>query len=232
MADDPEYLDPSIYDRPLLKLDPSGSIAIKRDVHDLELDGCSALDFAGAFHETMRAVGKEFGLIKVVRTKAETGQPFKMGSRFQGQYQIEDALRAAHQKGFVAWIERHVPGVIEKLGLGKLLRHAEDAFTSDYGVITTFDLASPTQPTMTYEYLEGSPIAGSSTFLVTPTGAKTCRFTQIFLYQELHPDFVLFFSMGGLKLHDQVVYSQVKQSADLLGARITSTDIPPEYVTP
>ena len=229
MPNDPVYLDQEIYARQKLALDPSGAISIKRDVHNLEVSGCSAARLADAFHVTMRTPGKEFGLIRVVRTKAETGQPFQMGSRFQGQYQIEDALREGHKKGVFAWIERHVPDVIDKLGLDGALRKVEDAITSDYGVITAIDLTGA-QPTMTYEYLEGSPIAGSSTFSITPTGANTCRFTQTFLYQELHADFVLFFSMGGLKLHDQVVYSQVTQSAASIGAKVTGSDIPAEYL--
>jgi len=224
-----DYLDPDIYKRAKLALDPRGPISIKRDVHNLVVTGCTPAKLADAFHVTMRTPGKEFGLIRVVRTEDETGKPFQMGSRFQGQYQIEDALRADHQKGVVAWIERHIPAVIDKLGLDGVLRKVEDAVTSDYGVITTFDLASA-NPTMTYEYLEGSPIAGSSTFSIAAVDANTCRFTQTFLYQELHEGFVLFFSMGGLKLHDQVVYSQVTQAADSIGAKVTSSDIPPEYL--
>ena len=225
-----EYLDPSIYQRAKLALDPTRAITIKRDVHNLDV-GCPAAAFAEAFHATMRDPAREFGLIRVVRTKDETGQPFRMGARFQGQYQIDDALRADHEKGWLDWIERHVPDAIDALGLDPLLRTIEDAMTSDYGVITRFDLA-PGSPelAMTYEYLEGSPIAGSSTFMVTPLGASTCRFTQIFEYQELHADFVLFFATGGLKLHDQVVWAQVTQSAALLGAKVLASDIPPAYV--
>jgi hypothetical protein len=56
--------------------------------------------------------------------------------------------------------------------------------------------------------------------------------TQIFEYQEQSPTFALFFSSGGLKLHNQVVYSQASQAAELIGAKVLSSDIPEAYQNP
>ena len=51
----------------------------------------------------------------------------------------------------------------------------------------------------------------------------------MFVYQEQSLNFATFFAAGGLKLHNQVVYQQASQAAELLGARILESDIPREY---
>jgi hypothetical protein len=51
----------------------------------------------------------------------------------------------------------------------------------------------------------------------------------VFVYQEQSMDFATFFTAGGLKLHNQVVYQQALQSAELLGAEILESDIPSEW---
>jgi len=63
-------------------------------------------------------------------------------------------------------------------------------------------------------------------------GESRSRLTQIFEYQELDKSFVEFFATDGLKLHNQVVYSQAKQAADLIHAHIVDTDIPEPYRQP
>jgi hypothetical protein len=231
MAKKPDYLEDEVYQRPILRLDPAGSIAIKRDVHNFEIDA-DAIPFAQAFHTAMHQPQAEFGLVRVVRTRAETGTPFALNERFQGQYQIDEALVRDHRSGFVGWLEKVAAKTLDALHLEGLLDTIEDKLASDYGVITSFDLTSATLPTMTYEYLEGSPIAGSSTFQVQQLAPGRCRFTQIFTYQEQHLDFLFFFSTQGLKLHDQVVYAQVETTAKALGVAFRNLDMPNEYVAP
>jgi hypothetical protein len=121
--------------------------------------------------------------------------------------------------------------LVEHKAVRQWLCEIENAHTSDYGVIDTFAFQPPPgQPyTLQYSYLEGSPIAGSSTFIVTPIDAQTCQLTQIFEYQEQSISFATFFTAGGLKLHNQVVYSQALQAAQHIGARILETDIPAAY---
>ena len=79
--------------------------------------------------------------------------------------------------------------------------------------------------------LEGSPIAGSSRFEVRQLVDGQSELLQIFTYQEQTASFAAFFSNGGLTLHNQVVYSQVRQTAELLGVPFEAPDIPPAYQT-
>jgi hypothetical protein len=82
-----------------------------------------------------------------------------------------------------------------------------------------------------YRYLEGSPIAGSSRFEVRQLSDGLSELLQIFTYQEQTAAFAAFFANGGLTLHNQVVYSQVKQTAELLGVPFEAPDIPAAYYT-
>jgi hypothetical protein len=80
-----------------------------------------------------------------------------------------------------------------------------------------------------YRYLEGSYIAGSSAYVVQPTPRGWTRVSQIFEYQEIRKRYVLWVGTSVIRMHSQVTYSQVRQAADVLGARIVSTDVPEEY---
>jgi hypothetical protein len=190
-------------------------ISVKRDVHSIEIDA-DAGKLADAFHRTMTDPDKHFGLIHVMRKAQNRGKPFSLNERFQGRYALEDALNLKGE----FWAQ--------------VLRGIEDKFTSDYGIISLLVLNPPRGEDyrMQYVYLEGSPIAGSSTFIIHPLGPARSRLTQVFEYQELDPSFVEFFATDGLKLHNQVVYSQGKQAADLIGAHIVDTDIPEAYRQP
>jgi hypothetical protein len=209
-----------------LPLRPKAEIDIKRDVHNLVVSA-EAGALAQAFHETMKNPNNRFGLIRVDRKAANIGQDFKVGERFQGRYELDKALAAKLPE---KWRE-HFGDVAEDPPWCEILWKIENSHTSDYGVIT--ELMLTPQPggeyRMAYAYLDGSPIAGSSTFTIVPVSPTTSRVTQIFLYQEQTADFARFFSSGGLRLHNQVVYSQVEQSAKLIGARIVESDIPEEY---
>lgn len=214
--------------RAVLQLNPHAAIGIKRDVHNFTVDA-SAAAFADAFHSAMRTPGKSFGLIEVRRLPENVGRPFQLGERFQGRYGIEAALRRSTGSNLAGL----VPGGAWLDGpLQKLLRQVEDGFLSDYGIITELEL-EPERPEdarrLRYAYLEGSPIAGSSTFEVAPCGAERCRVSQVFEYQELRWDSVPLLSSVGLRLHNQVVASQIAQSAALIGARVLDSDIPSAY---
>jgi hypothetical protein len=212
--------------RQLVPLEPQASISIKRDVHTLRI-AAEAGAFAQAFHHVMTDPERRFGMIRVERMQTNLGRPFQVGERFQGRYDLQDAIK------------EQVPGKWRRL-FGELVQHKfvqqwlceiENEHTSDYGIIDTFEFHPPTgQPyILKYSYLEGSPIAGSSTFIVTPIDTQTCQLTQIFEYQEQSISFATFFATGGLKLHNQVVYSQTMQAAQHIGARVLDTDIPAAY---
>jgi hypothetical protein len=225
-----------LQNREPLPLNPRDEIAIKRDVHNIFVSA-DAATFADAFHQVMQDPARRYGLIRVDRLKQNVGQPFSIGEKFQGRYSIEGAVR------------KELRGKWEKL-FGKLvddeaiqgwLCRIENEHTSDYGIIARLEMSpEPGRPyVLQYRYLQGSPIAGSSTFIVTDVldpdvlarlgVPHAARLTQVFEYQEQTKSFAEFFTKGGLKLHNQVVYSQAKQSADLAGAAILESDIPEEY---
>ncbi len=212
-----------------LALDPSREITIKRDVHTIVV-ATDAPKLAGAFHDVMRDPKRRFGLIRVDRKLANVDKPFQLGERFQGRYEIDEALK----KDLAPWSKKIFGDFVKDPGVQAFLCDLENQATSDYGVIAKLDLSPKDGQdfVLSYHYLSGSPIAGSSTFVIHQMSPGTSSLTQIFEYQELSSSFASFFSSGGLKLHDQVVYSQVSQAADLVGAKIVSSDIPEAYRNP
>jgi hypothetical protein len=212
-----------------LKLEPTRDISIKRDVHTLVVSA-EASKLATAFHDVMRDPNRHFGLIRVDRKQATAGKPFQLGERFQGRYQIDEAIK----HDLHGWAKKTFGDFVDDAGVKSILCQIENQATSDYGVIAVLDLSPKDGQdyVLSYHYLSGSPIAGSSTFVVHAVSPGVSSLTQIFEYQEQSSSFATFFSSGGLKLHDQVVYSQVSQAAELLGAKIISTDIPAAYQNP
>jgi hypothetical protein len=213
-----------------LSIDASRSISVKRDVHVLRVRA-DADRVAGAFHQVMRDPQRRFGLIQVDRPDREAGQPFQLGSRFQGRYRLEDSSKLLNE------LAKYEPA-------REALCAIENQNTSDYGVIAVLELppaerpadapphpAPGTQFVLEYRYLEGSPIAGSSRFEVRQLSEQLSEISQIFTYQEQTAAFAAFFANGGLTLHNQVVYSQVKQTAALLGVAFEAPDIPKAYQT-
>jgi hypothetical protein len=215
-----------------LVTNPSAAITIKRDVHNFEVTG-SAEDFAAAFQKVMTDPTRRFGLIKVIRMPRKDGKPlgpFAECDRFQGQYQVDLAL----EQNVPAWEKRLFGDLADNADIHKLLQDFEGKNTSDYGeiVVLKLDPNADHHYIMQYRYLTGSPIAGFSTFEVLQVADNTIRVTQTFEYQEQTLPFAAFFSAGGLKLHDQVVYSQVTQALSITGGKIIDTDVPKEYAAP
>ena len=210
----------------VLALDPHSPIAIKRDVHNLVV-AADARALAEAFHQVMTDPTRRFGLITVNRVSGRAGQPFVLGERFQGRYSIEGSVR---QQLEGKW-ERAFGKAAGHEAVRQFFCRVENETTSDYGVIDLLQLDPPAgRPFMLrYRYLEGTPIAGSSTFIITQLGPGQSQLTQIFEYQELEAAFTAFFSAGGLQLHNQVVYSQTEQAAALIGTHVVSSDIPVAY---
>ncbi|MCA9632427.1 MAG: hypothetical protein KC766_32465 [Myxococcales bacterium] len=225
----------------VLPLDPKSGTSIKRDVHNIVIDA-DAGEVARAFNDVMIDTSRHFGLIKLQRMRANEGKPFSVGERFQGQY----TLTLAKDEWPKFW--RNVfEDLYENDKIQVVICEIQNSMLSDYGELTLLELdPKPGEPyRMQYRYLghsspkSGSPIAGSSMFVVTPIVdmkelnalgvSKASRLTQIFEYQEQTEFFTYFFSAGGLKLHNQVVYSQAKQAAELIGAKIIDSDIPKEY---
>jgi len=200
-------------------------------VHNFVLPA-DADQVARAFHAVMRIPNVQFGLIEVDRPDADRGAPFREGSRFQGRYRVEAGSK------LLAELAKWPPAE-------QAICAFDNQNTSDYGVIKTLQLPPDTAPAsapahpavgtqyvLEYTYLVGSPIGGSSRFEVTQLGDNQSRLTQIFEYQEVSATFASFFANGGLTLHEQVLSSQVAQTAKQLHVEILSTDMPKEYMIP
>ena len=216
--------------RPLLVTHPERAITVKRDVHEFYIPA-DADDVARAFHAVMRDPNRHYGLIQVKRPAQDINQPFHQGSRFQGDYEIENTSSFWSGLG--------------KTDLGRQAFCAIEAKnTSDYGEISGLDLPPDPAPSdrkapaagtsyfMEYRYLQGSPIGGSSRFEVKQIADKQTVLTQIFTYQETTASFAAIFANGVLTLHDKVVRSQVAQTAALLHVAITQSDVPTPYRIP
>ncbi len=213
--------------RAVLKLDAHSKVAIKRDVRQFEIS-CDARSFALAFADTMADPDRHFGLVQVVRSRSSIGKPFKLGERFQGRFSVARAfadqpLGRRLSNAFEATRQRLEGGIFHQA-----LTRVEDRFTSDYGEIT--ELGIDTLPArVQYVYLEGSYIAGSSTFVAQALDAGRCLLEQIWLYQEIHPRYVKWVGTDVLRMHLAVVHSQVRQASERAGARILRSDIPEAY---
>lgn len=213
--------------RRVLKLDDRALISIKRDVHTLDIDA-PARQFAHAFHDTMVSVDTRFGQLEVRRPSERRGQPFVVGDRFQGRFDTHGLLRAR-----VPMLGRALDGPLASRRTDRWLDLISDTQLSDYGLIDQLDL-EPSEVDgistfrLRYRYLDGSPIAGSSSFSVKARGSG-CRLTQVFLYQELRLASAALFSVVGVRVHNQVVFEQARQSAERIGARIIASDIPDAY---
>jgi hypothetical protein len=213
-----------------LPLDPGSSIAIKRDVHDFEIDA-DAATYASAFKDVVTDPEIMFGLIRVRRPVARAGRDFEVGERFQGCFSVERALLGALERRGWDGVRRAAAAVMERPAAVRALTWIEDQLLSDYAEIEEIDLAPPpgTPYRLRYRYLDGTPIAGSSVFLVEPVGQGRCRVRQIFEYQEVNGIALATFQRFGLKFHDQVVHMQIHAAAERIGASVLRSTIPIEY---
>jgi hypothetical protein len=198
-----------------LPVDPARAIAVKRDVHELVVEA-EAATFARAFREVVTDPQSTFGLIRVKRPPERMGQDFAVGERFQGCFSLE-------------LLARRWPAVVGRL-LGRatpLVTWFEDTFLSNYAEVTAIEEGGSYR--LEYRYLDGTPIAGSSTFTIEPDGPGRCRVRQIFEYQEVGGVALGTFQRFGLKYHDQVVQMEIEKAAARAGARVVSSTIPSEY---
>jgi hypothetical protein len=211
-----------------LPVDPARAIAIKRDVHEFEVD-VEAQAFARAFREVMTDPESTFGLIRVKRPRERLGRDFEVGERFQGCFSLEMALSGWVERGPLRPLAGAVRGLLARGAVARAIALVEDRLLSDHAEIEELSLDEAGHARLRYRYLEGTPIAGSSTFVVEPEGAGRCRVRQIFEYQEVNAIALATFQRFGLKYHDQVVHMQVQQAAARAGARAVRGTIPDHY---
>lgn len=224
--------------RTVIFTSPARKIPIKRDVRSFVITSAPA-PYAAAFAQVIADKDSQFGLIQINRLEKNEGKPFTKGERFQGRYKLDQAI----VENMDAEWKRLFGEFFESDAVEAWLCSIENQHASDYGeVVELVDAPPPGKPFMfRYRYLSGSPIAGSSTYVVTAATdpddvAKHCpggtpcdltRLTQIFVYQEQSEGFAEFFAVGGLNLHNEVVLSQVTQAAALVpGAKVVASEVP------
>jgi hypothetical protein len=226
-----EVWERSLDQRAVLQLNPTSPIAIKRDLHTFDVN-VSSRAFASAFHAAMIDTSRRFGLVQVLRKRENQGKPFMLGERFQGCFRIRHAIRdGIDSSPAMARALRPVEGSLARLyeRVAEPIHFIEDGWTSDFGQIVELELERGSVFRLKYAYLEGSIIAGSSTFVVEPSGDGRARVSQLFEYQEIRQAYVLWLGTAVLKMHLGVVFSQIEQAAELAGGQIIGTTVPEEY---
>lgn len=206
--------------RPILPLDPRSGITIKREVHEIVVNA-PARALVDSLCRVLLAPEPRFGLIRVLFPAGLTGADLRPGVRFQGRYELGLAARELTRAPLLARLCASPP-------VQTALRHAEDLFMSNYAEITELELDAPIAR-LKYVYLQGTPIAGSTTYLIEPLAPALCRFTQVFEYQEINRLAHATFGTFGLRQHNRVYYLQVHHAARRLGAEIVSTTLPAAY---
>jgi hypothetical protein len=205
-----------------LALDPSRSIAIKRGVHEFEIEA-EAARFAQALWEVMVEPDVAFGLVEVARAPERVGQAFTVGERFLGCIRL--ARLAERWQGRRPVLAR----VVGLLARTRLARWLEENVLCDFAEITAIDDAAHR---VTYDYLSGNPMAGASTFEVLPLGPRRCRFRAVFHYQERHALGISVLNRFGIAMHDEVTHAQVVRAATRLRARVSASTVQPAYAEP
>lgn len=198
----------------VIKSDPEGIIAIKHDVRRFKVSTLAAR-FVDKFHELLSS-DHSFGFFRIER--ASYAQRFQEGDTFVGVFALTPALRSA--------IRSLKPPPGRGDALTEVIKQAVEHSLAkdpprDYGIITALQVdAAPYS--VRYDYTEGSPIAGHSTFTVEDlppdeAGRDACLVTQRFVYQEQRFLDVELFGTVGLFLHNQVVEAEIKATAAALG---------------
>lgn len=215
--------------RAALPVDARKTIAVKRDVHEFVI-AAPAADFARAFRAVVTSPTSTFGLIRVKRPSERMGEDFHVGERFQGCFSLELAATGALEERLPA-AARWLSSLLALAPARRLTSWLEDALLSNYAEVRAIVTdPAPGQPyLLEYGYLEGTPIAGTSTFTIEDDGPGQCRVRQIFEYQEVGGVALATFQRFGLKFHDQVVQMEMEQAAAELGVRVLSSTIPRAY---
>lgn len=219
--------------RSRLAVDPGGAIAIKRDVHELEV-ATDAATFTRAFRDVVTDPTSMFGLIRIRRNRARLGRDFEAGERFQGCFSLERAMLGALERRGMRRAASEVSALLAKPAVARAVTWVEDQMLSNYAQIEEMVLEPRGgEPfLLRYAYLDGTPIAGSSVFVVEDVGdgaAARCRVRQIFEYQEVNAIALSTFQRFGLKYHDQVVHMQIHKAAARVGAAVLRSTIPVDY---
>jgi hypothetical protein len=198
-----------------LAVAPARGVAIKRNVHEFVI-GCDADRFAAAFADELGRDGARFGLVEVRRPEERAGRAFAPGERFHGCVRLA-ALADRWRRRRAHAIARGLCAALARTRLGAWL---ENAALSDYAEIVELE---PRR--VVYRYLAGTPMAGTSTFLVEPLDGARCRLTVIFEYQELGGLAISVLHRFGVQMHDEVTLEQARAACRRAGAPLVATTV-------
>ena len=188
-------------------IDARRSAAIKRTLPELELD-VGAPAFARALREVMTDRTARFDLVRVRRPASDAWRDFAVGDRFQGCFSLRAAAAAW---GAPRWL-LGVAATLERLGA---LAWVEARVASDHSEITALD---PYR--VAYRYLDGTPLAGETTYTIAPRGDRACALEVAFTYQETTAAALALVHAFGLRAHDRAVLAQAEAAAARAGGRV------------
>jgi hypothetical protein len=178
-----------------LAVDLDRAAALKRNVHEFVV-GAPADRVAEALMQVLAEPGP-IGPLEIKRRPEQVGRPFTAGERFHGCLHLLGAFGRTRPG---AWLE--------------------DTLMSDYAEIVFLE---PRR--MSYRYLEGSPIAGRSTFELDDLPAGRSRLRVIFEFQERGGAAVTLLHRFGIRLHDEVTGQQIERAARRLGVPLISSTV-------
>jgi hypothetical protein len=200
-------------------IDPTRAAAIKRNVHEVDVD-VDAARFARALRDVLVDPRARFGLVRMARTAARVGRELVAGERFQGCFGLRDL---AEQRGAPPWALR----ALDRADAAGLLAWIEERFASDHSELVRVELEPDADGVrrVAYRYLEGTPLAGESEYAIAPRGAGACRLEVAFMYQETTALAISLLHRFGLRAHDCAVLAQAEAAAARAGGRVVSTTI-------
>jgi hypothetical protein len=200
-------------------IDAARAAAIKRNVHELDLD-VDACRFARALGDVMRDPRAQFGLVRLRRARDRVGRDFARGERFEGCFSVRAAAAAW---GAPRWLGR-VLALAERAGA---LAWFEQRFAADHSEITQLALDPDDDGVrrVAYRYLAGTPLAGESVYTIAPRGPRACRLEVAFTYQETTAAAVSLLHRFGIRQHDLAVRAQAELAAARAGGRVVASTI-------
>lgn len=199
----------------------------KREVQRFVVD-TDAARFAAAFEAALTEPGRHFGVVRVRRSVEAVGRPFAVGERFQGGFSLAALLRG--RLGALGVGSPRALAWIDAPATTALFDRVEAATLSNFAELTEIERQpAPGQPhRFVYRYLDGTPIAGRSVYLVRDLAEGGARVTHEFEYQEVDGAAAVTFQLLGLRQHLLAVEAQVRAATDALGVAMRTELAAPE----
>ncbi|HUH05338.1 MAG TPA: hypothetical protein VML75_25245 [Kofleriaceae bacterium] len=200
------------------RVDPVRAVAIKRNVHEAVV-ATSAELLARAMRQVMADPDRRFDLIRVRRDPDRVGAAFEVGERFLGSVGLDLALATRAPR---------LARALQRPAVAPILAWLECRVASDYAVVTELDHTARADGSyrVTYRYLTGAPLIGTSSLEIAPAGTLRCRLTHVFEYQETGWLGIGVLHGFGIQRHDAAFAAQVGAAAEQAGAAVLSISVP------